>query len=161
MNIVEKIKKMKDLDINPKGGASKEQIERAEKRLNLKFSEEYKEYLKEFGAISFFGNEWSGLNIDGYFNVVKKKEKEAKGYQVEMTAEEAKAEKEKLANMTEDEKALNESFPKKHFVIENIGVDSIFIISNEDGKIYSIQYDKIEFLCNSLSEYLDICLKRN
>ena len=105
MNIVEKIKKMKDLDINPKGGASKEQIERAEKRLNLKFSEEYKEYLKEFGAISFFGNEWSGLNIDGYFNVV---------------------------NMTEDEKALNESFPKKHFVIENIGVDSIFIIS----KIY-------------------------
>ena len=134
MNIVEKIKKMKDLDINPKGGASKEQIERAEKRLNLKFSEEYKEYLKEFGAISFFGNEWSGLNIDGYFNVV---------------------------NMTEDEKALNESFPKKHFVIENIGVDSIFIISNEDGKIYSIQYDKIEFLCNTLSEYLDICLKRN
>ena len=134
MNIVEKIKNMKDLDINPKGGASKEQIERAEKRLNLKFSEEYKEYLKEFGAISFFGNEWSGLNIDGYFNVV---------------------------NMTEDEKALNESFPKKHFVIENIGVDSIFIISNEDGKIYSIQYDKIEFLCNSLSEYLDICLKRN
>ena len=134
MNIVEKIKKMKDLDINPKGGASKEQIERAEKRLNLKFSEEYKEYLKEFGAISFFGNEWSGLNIDGYFNVV---------------------------NMTEDEKALNESFPKKHFVIENIGVDSIFIISNEDGKIYSIQCDKIEFLCNSLSEYLDICLKRN
>lgn len=134
MNIVEKIKKMKDLDINPKGGASKEQIERAEKRLNLKFSEEYKEYLKEFGAISFFGNEWSGLNIDGYFNVV---------------------------NMTEDEKALNESFPKKHFVIENIGVDSIFIISNEDGKIHSIQYDKIEFLCNSLSEYLDICLKRN
>ena len=34
----------------------------------------------------------------------KKKEKEAKGYQVEMTAEEAKTEKEKLANMTEDEK---------------------------------------------------------
>ena len=134
MNIVEKIKKMKDLDINPKGGASKEQIERAEKRLSLRFSKEYKEYVKEFGMISFYGTEWSGLNIDGYFNVV---------------------------NMTEDEKALNESFPKKHFVIENIGVDSIFIISNEDGKIYSIQYDKIEFLCNSLSEYLDICLKRN
>ena len=36
----------------------------------------------------------------------KKKAKEAKGYQVEMTAEEAKAEKEKLANMTEDEKLM-------------------------------------------------------
>ncbi|QYR62206.1 SMI1/KNR4 family protein [Fusobacterium polymorphum] len=134
MNIVEKIKKMKDLDINPKGGASKEQIERAEKRLNLKFSEEYKEYLKEFGAISFFGNEWSGLNIDGYFNVV---------------------------NMTEDEKALNEVFPEKYFAIENLAVDGIIIISNEEGKIYSIQYDKKELICNSLSEYLDICLKRN
>ena len=131
MNIVEKIK---DLEITSNGRASEEEIIRAEKRLNLKFSKEYKEYIKEFGAISFFGNEWSGLNIDGYFNVV---------------------------NMTEDERALNESFPEKYFVVENIGVDSIFIISNEDGKIYSIQYDKIEFLCNSLSEYLDICLKRN
>ena len=134
MNIVEKIKKIKDLEITSNGRASEEEIIRAEKRLNLKFSKEYKEYIKEFGAISFFGNEWSGLNIDGYFIVV---------------------------NMTEDERALNESFPEKYFVVENIGVDSIFIISNEDGKIYSIQYDKIEFLCNSLSEYLDICLKRN
>ena len=134
MNIVEKIKKMKDLDINPKGGASKEQIERAEKRLNLKFSEEYKEYLKEFGAISFFGNEWSGLNIDGYFNVV---------------------------NMTEDEKALNKYFPEKYFAIENLAVDGVIFVSNEEGKIYSIQYDKKELICNSLCEYLDICLKRN
>ena len=41
-----------------------------------------------------------------YEKLDKKKEKEAKGYQVEMTAEEAKAEKEKLANMTEDEKLM-------------------------------------------------------
>ena len=41
-----------------------------------------------------------------YEKLDKKKEKEAKGYQVEMTAEEAKAEKEKLANMTEDEKFM-------------------------------------------------------
>ena len=39
-----------------------------------------------------------------YEELDKKKEKEAKGYQVEMTAEEAETEKEKLANMTEDEK---------------------------------------------------------
>ena len=41
-----------------------------------------------------------------YEKLDKKKEKEAKGYQVEMTAEGAKAEKEKLANMTEDEKLM-------------------------------------------------------
>ena len=129
MSIVEKIKKIKNLDKNLNGGASEEQIERAEKRLSLRFSKEYKEYVKEFGMISFYGTEWSGLNIDGYFNVV---------------------------NMTEDEKALNEAFPEKYFAI-----DGVIIISNEEGKIYSIQYDKKELICNSLSEYLDICLKRN
>lgn len=134
MSIVEKIKKIKNLDKNLNGGASEEQIERAEKRLSLRFSKEYKEYVKEFGMISFYGTEWSGLNIDGYFNVV---------------------------NMTEDEKALNEVFPEKYFAIENLAVDGIIIISNEEGKIYSIQYDKKELICNSLSEYLDICLKRN
>ena len=41
-----------------------------------------------------------------YQELDKKKAKEAKGYQVEMTAEEAETEKEKLANMTEDEKLM-------------------------------------------------------
>jgi hypothetical protein len=134
MNIVDKIRKIKNLNISKKGGASEEQIERAEKRLNLKFSEEYREYVKEFGAISFLGAEWSGLNVESYINVV---------------------------NMTEDEKAFNEFFPEKYFVIENLGIDGIVILSNEDGKIYSNQYDKKELICNSLSEYLDICLKEN
>ena len=41
-----------------------------------------------------------------YEELDRKKAKEAKGYQVEMTAEEAETEKEKLANMTEDEKLM-------------------------------------------------------
>ena len=41
-----------------------------------------------------------------YEELDKKKAKEAKGYQVEMTAEETETEKEKLANMTEDEKLM-------------------------------------------------------
>ena len=41
-----------------------------------------------------------------YEELDKKKAKEAKGYQVEMTAEEAETEKEKLANMTEEEKLM-------------------------------------------------------
>lgn len=85
MNIIEKIKKIEDLDTNLKGGASEEQIIRAEKRLELKFPEEYKDYVKKFGTISFLGNEWTGLNVDGYLNVV---------------------------NMTEDEKALMNLFLK-------------------------------------------------
>ena len=45
--------------------------------------------------------------------------------------------------------------------IENLAVDGVIFVSNEEGKIYSIQYDKKELICNSLCEYLDICLKRN
>ena len=41
-----------------------------------------------------------------YEELDKKKAKEAKGYQIEMTAEEVETEKEKLANMTEDEKLM-------------------------------------------------------
>ena len=48
-----------------------------------------------------------------YEELDKKKEKEAKGYQVEMTAEEAETEKEKLANMTEDEKLMYKVDKKK------------------------------------------------
>ena len=52
MSIVEKIKKIKNLDKNPNGGANEEQIERAEKRLSLRFSKEYKEYVKEFKLLT-------------------------------------------------------------------------------------------------------------
>ncbi|MGX7096015.1 SMI1/KNR4 family protein [Gemella bergeri] len=42
-------------------GATEEQIIAAEKDLNLTFPVEYREYLKEFGAISFYGTELTGL----------------------------------------------------------------------------------------------------
>lgn len=132
MNIVEKIMKINNLERNPRGGASDKQIERAEKRLSLKFSDEYKEYVKEFGMIAFNGIEWSGLNIDGYFNVV---------------------------NMTEDERALNDVLDKEYFVIENVGIDGIIIVSDCEGKIYSIQNDAKKLIFKSLSDYLDFCLK--
>ena len=48
MNIIEKIKKIDDLDIISNNGASEEQILRAEKRLELKFPEEYKNYVNLF-----------------------------------------------------------------------------------------------------------------
>ena len=91
-------------------------------------------YVKEFGAISFYGTEWTGLNIDGYLNVVQS---------------------------TKQERDLNVSFPKDCYVIENEGIDGIIIASNENGTIYSIHYENVEKICNSLSEYLAECLKRS
>jgi len=115
-------------------GCTDQQILEAEKDLNLKFSKEYIDYVKEFGAISFYGTEWTGLNIDGYLNVVQS---------------------------TKQERDLNVSFPKDCYVIENEGIDGIIIASNENGTIYSIHYENVEKICNSLSEYLAECLKRS
>ena len=51
-------------------GANDDQIDDAEKILGLKFSEEYKAYLKEFGCISFDSHEFQGLNTSDRLSVV-------------------------------------------------------------------------------------------
>ena len=51
-------------------GASNAQIMEAENALGLKFSTEYKFYLKEFGCISFASHELTGLNTSKRLSVV-------------------------------------------------------------------------------------------
>lgn len=131
MCIVEKIKKIPKL-YHAKG-CTTSQIKEAQNVLGLTFPDEYIDYVKEYGAISFYGTEWMGINVDGYLNVV---------------------------DATKQERELNESFPMDCFVIENLGIDGIVTVSDEKGVIYSLQYAKKEKLCDSLSDYLDICALR-
>lgn len=131
MSIVEKIKKIPKL-YHAKG-CTTSQIKEAQNALGLTFPDEYIDYVKEYGAISFYGTEWMGINVDGYLNVV---------------------------DATKQERELNESFPMDCFVIENLGIDGIVTVSDEKGVIYSLQYAKKEKLCDSLSDYLDICALR-
>ena len=132
MNIVDEIKKVPKL--YKAKGCTTSQIKEAQKALGLSFPEEYIDYVKEFGAISFYGTEWMGLNVDGYINVV---------------------------TATKSEREMNDSFPLDCFVIENQGIDGIITVSDEKGCIYSIQYDKKEKICDSLADYLKICLNRS
>lgn len=115
-------------------GCSEKQIADAEKELQLKFPDEFIEYVSEFGAISFYGTEWTGLNVDGMLNVVQ---------------------------ATNQEKALNSAFPEKCFVLENLGIDGIITIADESGRVYSLMYDKKSFICDTISEYLDLCIARS
>ncbi len=114
-------------------GCDLNQIEEAQKALNINFPEEFLDYVKEFGAISFYGTEWTGLNVEGYINVV---------------------------DATIQEREINSNFPTDCFVIENQAIDGLLTIVNEMGEVYTFQYGQKDFLCNSLSEYLDICLAR-
>lgn len=130
-NIVEKIKTISNL-YHAKG-CTTSQIKEAQNELGLEFPEEFIDYVKAYGAISFYGTEWTGLNVEGYLNVVE---------------------------VTKQEQELNTDFPKDCFVLENQGIDGILTIVNEKGQVFSLQYGKKELMCNSISEYIDVCIKR-
>ncbi|MCY6356063.1 SMI1/KNR4 family protein [Clostridium sp. ZS2-4] len=130
-NIITKIKAIPNL--YHATGCTTRQLKEAQNELEIEFPEEYIDYVKEYGAISFYRTEWTGLNVEGYLNVVE---------------------------VTKQERDLNSAFPADCFVVENQGIDGLIIISDENGCIYSIQYNKKELLCESLVAYLEICIAR-
>lgn len=129
--IVEKISKIEKL-FHAKGCTFK-QIKDAQKALGITFPEEYVDIVKEFGAISFYGTEWTGLNVDDYLNVV---------------------------SVTNRERELNSDFPLGCFVLENQGIDGLLVICDEKGKVYSLRYSKVEKIHDTISSYLDECIER-
>ncbi len=132
MGIIEKMKSIEDLGYID--GCSDEQIKEAEELLDLKFPREYIEYVKEFGCIDFGSTEWTGLNIEGELNTVE---------------------------ATTTEKKYNDSFPAGCFVLDDYHIDAKKIIVNESGEVFLLQYDNITKVCNTISDYLDVCIANN
>lgn len=131
-SIIEKISKIEKL-YHAKGCAFK-QIKEAQAELGITFPEEYMDIVKEYGAISFYGTEWTGLNVDDYLNVV---------------------------SVTKQEREMNSALPSDCFVLENQGIDGLIVICNEVGEIFSFQYSKLEKIHDSISSYLDECIGRS
>jgi len=130
-DIIEIMKNIPDL--SGIKGANDAQIKLAEDELGLKFPEEYKEYVREFGCIDFGPVEWTGLNIEGRLNTV---------------------------TATKKEKGVNPDFPEGWFVLEELGIDAKNIIVNSEGKVALIQYENITPIFDSISEYLMDCIKQ-
>jgi len=132
MKLIEEIREIEKL--YHAQGCDESQIKKAEKDLNMEFPNEYKEYLKEYGAISFFGTEWTGLNVEDYIDVVR---------------------------VTVKERELNKNFPLKYFVLENLGIDGLLTIVSENGKVFSWNPDgKINLIAENLVDYLKECERR-
>lgn len=129
--IIEKINTIENL-YHAKGCTYK-QIKDAQERLEITFPDDYIDILREYGAISFYGTEWTGLNVDDYLNVV---------------------------SVTKKEREMNSSFPSDCFVLENQGIDGLIVICNEAGEVFNLQYSKIEKIHDSISSYLDECIQR-
>lgn len=121
-------------DLLSVGGSTDNQIEEAQKSLNLTFSSEYIDYVKHYGCISFDAIEWTGLNINGRLNVV---------------------------TATENERKLNQNFPKDVILLENLGIDGKVVVVNERNEVLLVQKEKIALLENSLYDYLELILNNN
>ncbi len=92
------------------GGVSVEKILEAENKLGVHFSEEYKEFLREFGAASFGDHEILGLGSSERLDVV-------------------------ASTIAEREKNAGCCF-QKWYIVEMTGVDGIVIWQNRKGEVF-------------------------
>ena len=117
-------------DLYTLSSATAEQISNAEKSLNVKFSDEYKEYLAVHGVASANAHEFTGICQSSRLNVV---------------------------DVTILERQRNPSVPLDYYVVEQVNMDSIVVWQTSMGTVYqSVKSTAPVELCSSLCEYLDI-----
>lgn len=123
---IEEYKKKRDFYCET--GATSEQIENAETELGLRFAEEYKEYLQQFGAVSCGGHELTGFSADENLDVV---------------------------HVTVNNLKRNPNISKPFYVIEETHIDGIVIWQTETGEIYKTEYKgSPQKIFESLAEYI-------
>ena len=125
-NIVKIINK---LDTTYTGnGVGEKAIQMSEEMLGLKFSDEYREYLLNFGVACVSGHELTGICSFPVLDVV---------------------------DVTLEERKVNSDVPHDLYVVEQNDDDAIIMWQNQKGEIYiSENYEKPEKIYNSLGEYI-------
>jgi hypothetical protein len=108
-------------------GAAVETVIEAENKLGLHFSDEFRNYLMEYGVASFGNHEFLGLGGDSYLDVVGE---------------------------TLRERNNSGRFPKNCYLVENLGIDSIFILQDEEGNVYESSAAGTKKIFSSLKDYV-------
>ena len=109
--------------------ATEEMINAAEKELNLTFADEFKQYLKTFGAIIADGIELTGIANSEYRHVVP---------------------------FTKESWILNPNVPHNFYVIEDLHVNGVIIWQDCLGKVYrSAPNAQLEVIANSMKQYIE------
>lgn len=130
MKTIEFIKNQSGLIIG--NSSTYEEIENAEKMLNISFAREYKDYLAEFGFAIFYGHELTGLCEGKRLDVVK---------------------------ITQLERNYLKTINKTWYVIEQTNVDGIVIWQDSYGFVY--QVDKNGEIQNKYLSIYDYLIKTN
>ncbi len=125
-NILSVLQSKTDFHFFP--GASDESIAEAERLLSVKFTDEYKEYARQFGAIAFSDHELLGVCASPRLNVV---------------------------DVTLAEREKNTYLTKEAYVIEQLNIDDLVVWQSESGDIFlTAAKAKPYKLYDSLREYL-------
>ncbi|HFI0345089.1 TPA: SMI1/KNR4 family protein [Streptococcus suis] len=113
--------------------ASEQEVVEAESKLQLTFPADYKDYLKEYGVISFYGTEWTGLNGDAWTDVIA---------------------------TTLEARSLYTDFPQDKFIFEDLHMDDLLVLSDSTGKVFLWQNGFEKEIHSSIVSYLDECMAR-
>lgn len=121
--------------IEPAGRAESEDIIKAENELGISFPDEYIEYLREFGCVTFFGgalSKWTGVGgSDPDCDVIE---------------------------VTKKARVAHPTFPRDCFVLECREREG-FIIVNPDGQVFLFrekEYVNPLPICQTLSDYVTV-----
>ena len=108
--------------------ANNETIIQLEEKLSLKFAQEYVEYLKSFGFVTYEGHELTGI---------------------------CKAKRLNVVDVTKGKKESNDNVPDDWYVIEQLNIDGIVVWQASSGEIYQTSPGGAPIkLCDSLAEYI-------
>ncbi len=126
MNIISALREQ--VGVVSLNGVDFQKIQDAEKTLGLKFSQEYREYIQEFGVASFQGHELTGICNIPHLNVV---------------------------DVTITEKMLMKRIEPSWYVIEEAHIDGIVIWQDNEGHVYQVSpYSSPIKIADSLLEYI-------
>lgn len=116
------------VDIIHGKGADEEQILKAENILNVKFAEDYKEYLYTFGMAMVNGHEFTGIGEVEQLDVVE---------------------------VTIQQRKYNSCISSNWYVVEEANIDDIVVWQDETGRVYQSDLGKnVSCIADSLEQYL-------
>lgn len=127
-DIIRVINSMEDVIL---GKTVKEsEILKAESKLKLKFSDDYRSYIKAFGCMAIGVREFTGISKLANYDVV---------------------------SITLSQRKYNPHVSDDWYVIEQVNIDGIVIWQSPEGDIFqtSPNAEPIK-ICNSLAEYISI-----
>jgi hypothetical protein len=126
--ITDTIKALPGLCVSEPTANISEDISNAEEELELRFAEEYKEYVSSFGAVSCDRLELTGISKNSENDVI---------------------------DMTFMNRDTNPEIPNDLYVIEDTAIGGIVFWQDASGTVYLTEYDSApEIVASSLVEYL-------